>query len=297
MTLRAATRARRRSTAPISGSGCHRLLQHHRRSRSRRGRADHDPGQQGHRRLLGIDTCNSDSTTCDDARSSATSSRAHTARTGPAPTATTTVTRRPRPAGRRQRVHRDPRDGNHSDCLQSVWTGDNLVFRKNYLTTTAARVLRQGPARLRVGTSGVCEPVQGIRSKTTCSCATRNVPGEHARLRAAGCPSTSSALHERGDLPQHGLGRRDTSLLGLREGVAAGTKVEGNATTASGPTPTPRRRSSRTRPIANWKGPGRPRARAAASNARLPSPTPPRTTPPAQRARRRLGSGRSAFGP
>src|SRR6202000_2662618 len=46
-----------------------------------------------------------------------------------------------------------------------------------------------------------------------------------------------------------------------------------------GPTPTPRRRPSRTTRIACWKAPGPPRARAAASNALRPSPTrrPPTT--------------------
>ena len=24
-------------------------------------------------------------------------------------------------------------NGNHSDCLQTVWVGDHLIFRKNYL--------------------------------------------------------------------------------------------------------------------------------------------------------------------
>jgi hypothetical protein len=56
-------------------------------------------------------------------------------------------------------------DGNHSDCLQTVWTGDHLVFRKNYLHDNHCQgfFVKDQADLCGGGNSGVCGPVEGIR--------------------------------------------------------------------------------------------------------------------------------------
>lgn len=58
-------------------------------------------------------------------------------------------------------------NGNHSDCLQSVWTGNNIVFRKNYLHDNHCQGFfikdQGGPGGSSACTGGnVCGPVNGI---------------------------------------------------------------------------------------------------------------------------------------
>jgi len=56
-------------------------------------------------------------------------------------------------------------NGNHSDCLQTVWTGDHLVFRKNYLHDNHCQgfFVKDQDDLCGSGNSGVCGPVEGIR--------------------------------------------------------------------------------------------------------------------------------------
>ncbi|MGH2939426.1 MAG: hypothetical protein ACRDPE_15065 [Solirubrobacterales bacterium] len=56
-------------------------------------------------------------------------------------------------------------NGNHSDCLQTVWTGDHLVFRKNYLHDNHCQgfFVKDQDDLCGGGNSGVCGPVEGIR--------------------------------------------------------------------------------------------------------------------------------------
>jgi len=123
-------------------------------------------------------------------------------------------------------------NGNHSDCLQSVWTGDNLVFRKNYLHDNRCQgfFVKDQNSLCGSGSSGVCGPVQGIRVEDNLFL--RNQ--EPCAASASGC-GQPVILHifgpYTGAVISHNTvwGDGMTSLLGLREGVAAGTKVEGNA--------------------------------------------------------------------
>ncbi len=123
-------------------------------------------------------------------------------------------------------------NGNHSDCLQSVWTGDNLVFRKNYLHDNRCQgfFVKDQNSLCGGGGSGVCGPVQGIRVEDNLFL--RNE--QPCASSAPGC-GQPVILHifgpYTGAVISHNTvwGDGMTSLLGLREGVAAGTKVEGNA--------------------------------------------------------------------
>jgi len=56
-------------------------------------------------------------------------------------------------------------NGNHSDCLQTVWTGDHLVFRKNYLHDNHCQgfFIKDQDDLCGSGNSGVCGPVEGVR--------------------------------------------------------------------------------------------------------------------------------------
>ena len=56
-------------------------------------------------------------------------------------------------------------NGNHSDCLQTVWTGDHLVFRKNYVHDNHCQgfFVKDQDDLCGGGNSGVCGPVEGIR--------------------------------------------------------------------------------------------------------------------------------------
>jgi hypothetical protein len=56
-------------------------------------------------------------------------------------------------------------NGNHSDCLQTVWTGDHLVFRKNYVHDNHCQgfFVKDQDDLCGGDSSGVCGPVEGIR--------------------------------------------------------------------------------------------------------------------------------------
>jgi hypothetical protein len=56
-------------------------------------------------------------------------------------------------------------NGNHSDCLQTVWTGDHLVFRKNYLHDNHCQgfFIKDQNNLCGGNSSGVCGPVEGVR--------------------------------------------------------------------------------------------------------------------------------------
>lgn len=55
-------------------------------------------------------------------------------------------------------------NGNHSDCLQTVWTGNDLTFRKNYLHDNRCQGFFVKDQNSLCGSgSGVCGPVNGIK--------------------------------------------------------------------------------------------------------------------------------------
>jgi hypothetical protein len=123
-------------------------------------------------------------------------------------------------------------NGNHSDCLQTVWTGDNIVFRKNYLHDNRCQgfFVKDQNSLCGAGSSGVCGPVAGIRVEDNLFL--RNQ--EPCAASAPGC-GQPVILHIFGPYTNAVISHNTvwgdgmTSLLGLREGVAAGTRVEGNA--------------------------------------------------------------------
>jgi hypothetical protein len=182
---------------------------------------------------FGVDACNSDSTTCDDVKIIGNKFQGPYGEDGI----------------RANRYHDGDGDGvgllvegneftgivengNHSDCLQSVWTGDNLVFRKNYLHNNRCQgfFVKDQDSLCGSGSSGVCGPVQGIRVEDNLFL--RNTEPCPAGTPACGQPVILHIFGPyTGAVISHNTvwGDGMTSLLGLREGVAAGTRVEGNA--------------------------------------------------------------------
>ena len=65
-------------------------------------------------------------------------------------------------------------NGNHSDCLQTVWVGDHLVFRKNYLHDNRCQGFF---VKDQASLGGVSGRSSGSPSKTTSSSATTNPAG------------------------------------------------------------------------------------------------------------------------
>jgi hypothetical protein len=53
-------------------------------------------------------------------------------------------------------------NGNHSDCLQTVWTGDHLIFRRNYLHNNRCQGFFIKDQASLPSSSGVVGPIQGI---------------------------------------------------------------------------------------------------------------------------------------
>jgi hypothetical protein len=182
---------------------------------------------------FGIDACDSDSTTCDDVKIVGNKLEGPYGEDGI----------------RANRYHDGDGDGlglliegneftgirengNHSDCLQSVWTGDHLVFRKNYLHDNRCQgfFVKDQDDLCGAGSSGVCGPVEGIRVEDNLFL--RNQ--EPCAATAPGC-GQPVILHifgpYMGAVISHNTiwGDGMTSLIGLREGVAPGTKLEANA--------------------------------------------------------------------
>jgi hypothetical protein len=182
---------------------------------------------------FGVDACNSDSTTCDDVKIVGNKFQGPYGEDGI----------------RANRYHDADGDGigllvegneftgivengNHSDCLQAVWTGDNLVFRKNYLHDNRCQgfFVKDQNSLCGSGSSGVCGPVQGIRVEDNLFL--RNE--EPCAASAPGC-GQPVILHIFGPYTNAVISHNTvwgdgmTSLLALREGVAAGTSVEDNA--------------------------------------------------------------------
>jgi hypothetical protein len=124
-------------------------------------------------------------------------------------------------------------DGNHSDCLQAVWTGDHLVFRKNYLHDNRCQgfFVKDQDDLCAQGIEGVCGPIDGIRVEDNllvrnhepCEPGTEGGCGQPIYMHIFG-PYTNAVISHNTIWGDH-----LDSQLALREGVAAGTKVEDNA--------------------------------------------------------------------
>ena len=181
---------------------------------------------------FGIDACNSDTTTCDDVKIIGNQLR------GPYG----------EDAIRANRYHDGDGDGvgllvegneltgirengNHSDCLQTVWTGDHLVFRKNYLHDNRCQgfFVKDQDALCESG-EGVCGPVEGIRVEDNLllrnhePCAEGGTAcGQPVYMHIFG-PYTDAVIAHNTIWGDH-----LDSQLALREGVPAGTRVEDNA--------------------------------------------------------------------
>jgi len=182
---------------------------------------------------FGVDACNSDSTTCDDVKIIGNKFQGPYGEDGI----------------RANRYHDGNGDGigllvegneftgirengNHSDCLQTVWTGDHLVFRKNYLHDNRCQgfFVKDQDDLCGSGGDGVCGPVEGIRVEDNLFLRNQEPCAESA----PGC-GQPTILHIFGPYTNAVISHNTvwgdglSSLLALREGVAAGTKVENNA--------------------------------------------------------------------
>jgi hypothetical protein len=124
-------------------------------------------------------------------------------------------------------------DGNHSDCLQAVWTGDNLVFRKNYLHDNRCQgfFVKDQDDLCAQGVEGVCGPIDGIRVEDNllvrnhepCEPGTEGGCGQPIYMHIFG-PYTNAVIAHNTIWGDH-----LDSQLALREGVAPGTRIEDNA--------------------------------------------------------------------
>ncbi len=182
---------------------------------------------------LGIDACNSDSATCDDVKIVGNELEGPFGEDGI----------------RANRYHDADGDGlgllvegneftgirengNHSDCLQAVWTGDNLVFRKNYLHDNRCQgfFVKDQNDLCAQGIEGVCGPVEGLRVEDNLMvrnhepCAEGGTAcGQPVILHIFG-PYTGAVISHNTVWGDH-----LDSQLALRQNVAPGTKVEDNA--------------------------------------------------------------------
>jgi hypothetical protein len=126
-------------------------------------------------------------------------------------------------------------NGNHSDCLQAVWTGDHLVFRKNYLHDNRCQGFFVKDQDALCGEDGeegegVCGPVKGIRVEDNLllrnhePCAEGGTAcGQPVYMHIFGPYSNAVITHNTI------WGDHLDSQLALREGVPTGTRVEANA--------------------------------------------------------------------
>jgi collagen triple helix repeat protein/parallel beta helix pectate lyase-like protein len=115
-------------------------------------------------------------------------------------------------------------NGNHSDCFQTVWEGDGIVFRRNYIHDNRCQGFF-----VKDQTLGGGGAVDGIRLEDNLF--VRNQEPCGAPLTSCGQPNIVQIFG-----PYTGLvikrntiwGDGAASILALREGVAAGTLLEGN---------------------------------------------------------------------
>jgi hypothetical protein len=182
---------------------------------------------------LGIDACNSDATTCDDVKIIGNKIHGPLGEDGI----------------RANRYHDGDGDGigllvegneftgvvengNHSDCLQATWTGDNLVFRKNYLHDNRCQgfFVKDQASLCAQGVEGVCGPVEGLRVEDNLMvrnhepCAEGGTAcGQPIYLHIFG-PYTGAVISHNTIWGDH-----LDSQLALRQSVAPGTKIESNA--------------------------------------------------------------------
>jgi hypothetical protein len=123
-------------------------------------------------------------------------------------------------------------NGNHSDCLQTVWTGNNLVYRRNYVHDNRCQgfFVKDQTGLCTAGSSGVCGPINGIdfsdnlliRNKEPCG----------PPLTTCGQPNIVQIFGPYTNLKirQNTIwGDGGESILALRDSVGAGTVIEDNA--------------------------------------------------------------------
>ena len=107
----------------------------------------------------GIEVCPSTPPPARICGSSATAWSARSERTRSTPTATEGLTR--------SKATRSPQvreNGNHSDCYQNIWTGNNIVFRRNYVHDNRCQgfFVKDQVSLCSTG-GGVCGPINGIQ--------------------------------------------------------------------------------------------------------------------------------------
>jgi hypothetical protein len=122
-------------------------------------------------------------------------------------------------------------NGNHSDCLQTVWTGNNLVFRRNYVHDNRCQgFFVKDQTGLCSGSSGVCGPINGIDFSDNLM--VRNKEPCGPPLTTCGQPNIVQIFGPYTNLKirQNTVwGDGGESILALRDSVGAGTVVEDNA--------------------------------------------------------------------
>ncbi len=116
-------------------------------------------------------------------------------------------------------------NGNHSDCFQTVWEGDGILFRRNYLHDNRCQGFFVKDQML--GGGGAVDGIRlednlFIRNQEPCYPTTLSPCGQPNIVQIFG-PYTGLAI-KRNTI----WGDGGTSILALRNGVALGTVLEGN---------------------------------------------------------------------
>ena len=116
-------------------------------------------------------------------------------------------------------------NGNHSDCFQTVWEGDGILFRRNYLHDNRCQGFFVKDQTL--GGGGAVDGIRlednlFVRNQEPCYPPTLSPCGQPNIVQVFG-PYTGLVV-KRNTIWGDGA----ASILALRGGVAAGTQVEGN---------------------------------------------------------------------
>ena len=176
-------------------------------------------------------------------------------------------------------------NGNHSDCIQTVWVGDHLVFRRNYLHDNRCQGFFVKDQESTI--EGIrLEDNLFVRDNEPCA---PNYPscGQPNYVNVYG-PYTDFAM------------KRNTIWQGspttaFRTSPGPNTVIDSNVVRGFGPTPISRRRPSRTTRSVSSKAPGPPRNRARSLTAIRPSRTLLPTTTGSAMGEGGLGTGRPAL--
>ena len=180
-------------------------------------------------------------------------------------------------------------NGNHSDCLQTVWVGDHIVFRKNYLHDNRCQGFF---VKDQASLGGVSGPIDGITVEDNLF--VRNNEPCGAPLTSCGQPMYFQVFG-----PYTGFVMRRNTIWGdggdsiatFREGTGSDSQIANNViyrlwtdTNMSAGDAAPTTPSASAKPARAAPGPPRDPARPPPAASASPTPPPTTTASPARTA-------------